>query len=57
MRIAWIGPMPVPSGGVPGVAWLIVKELSEQGHHIDCYVAERMRTFLKDSFISAVFAW
>lgn len=38
MRVAWIGPMPRPGGGVPGVAWLILKELSARGHRIDCYV-------------------
>ena len=49
MRVAWIGPMPSPGGGVPSVAWLIVRELSAQGHRIDCcavgadeYISERL---------------
>jgi len=39
LRIAYVGPSPDPTaGGAPGVAGLIVRELLERGHGVDCFV-------------------
>jgi glycosyltransferase involved in cell wall biosynthesis len=37
MRIAWIGPPPTMSGGVPQVATLLLTALADLGHRIDCF--------------------
>lgn len=39
LRVAWVGPAPMPGGGVAGVAWLILDGLSSSGFQIDCYIA------------------
>jgi glycosyltransferase involved in cell wall biosynthesis len=38
MRIAWLGAGPTGGGGVGGVARLILSELVDRGHEIDCYL-------------------
>ncbi len=39
-RIAYVGPSPHPAaGGAPGVAGLLLAELLERGHSVECFVA------------------
>ena len=37
LRIAWLGPAPAESGGVPGVATELLGGLARLGHKIDCF--------------------
>ncbi len=37
LRIAWLGPAPGESGGVPGVATELLHGLTALGHRIDCF--------------------
>jgi glycosyltransferase involved in cell wall biosynthesis len=39
LRIAYLGPAPQQGGGVAGVAALLLDELLQLGHTIDCFVA------------------
>lgn len=38
MRLAWVGPAPADTGGVPGVARLVLPALAKAGCEVDCYV-------------------
>src|SRR5579883_598948 len=39
LRVAWLGPIPMEGGGVPGVAREILSGLTRLGHQVDCYLA------------------
>ncbi|MDQ6811903.1 MAG: glycosyltransferase [Actinomycetota bacterium] len=64
LRIAWLGPLPVEGGGVPGVAMELLDGLASLGHRIDCFfpatrreLPPRLQLHANVMFISGTSEW
>src|SRR5438067_2375734 len=43
LHIAWLGSVPLETGGAPGVAAELLEGLADLGHRIDCFLPGRGR--------------